>query len=208
MERASGPVQEDSVFNILFVCAGNICRSPMAEWLAVAEIRNRFGSMADQFAVASAGTHAVVGASMQPNAVEVLMERGMQPHGFAARELTPELIAGGDLILCAERDHRTAVVTIDPRTLHRTFTLREFHRLASHLTPGHIDSSSPANALGSLLRAAGRYRAHGRAPRPRDDDIKDPYGHPIAEFRRCAAVVAECLRGPFSLVEEAVYGNS
>jgi protein-tyrosine phosphatase len=204
-EHDSGP---DRRFNILFVCTGNLCRSPMAERIAMAGLHARFGPMAAQVAVASAGTRAVVGAPMAPHAATVLAERGLPAGGFVARDLSAELVADSDLVLCAAREHRSAVVRIDPRALRRTFTLPEFHRLTGSLTRGDIDQAGPVRGLASLARAAVRRRAVDRAARPGDDDIPDPIGYPVSEFRACAAVIAECLRGPLSLVEAAVHGPS
>jgi protein-tyrosine phosphatase len=204
-QHGSGPARR---FTILFVCTGNLCRSPMAERIAIAELRARFGPMAARFPVASAGTHAVVGAPMEPEAAAVLIERGLRAEGFVARELSAELVAESDLILCAAREHRSAVVTINPRALRRTFTLREFHRLAASVSPRDIGRSDPADALASLMRAAIQRRGVDPTARPGDDDIPDPIGRPISAFRACAADISGYLRGPLSLVEAAIQEHS
>jgi protein-tyrosine phosphatase len=61
--------------HILFVCTGNICRSPSAERLATAA-----GASAS-----SAGTRAVIGHPMHPESARVLRDLGGDPDGFVAR---------------------------------------------------------------------------------------------------------------------------
>src|SRR5674536_371885 len=58
-------------FSILFVCTGNICRSPVAEYLTQAALSIRLGPAAGQVLVTSAGTWGHEGAAMEPFALQV-----------------------------------------------------------------------------------------------------------------------------------------
>lgn len=80
---------------ILFVCVGNICRSPMAEVMA----RHELGA---SFDIASAGVGAVVGRGAHPIAVELMRERGLDLSGHVARQLTAEMLREYELVLTME----------------------------------------------------------------------------------------------------------
>ncbi len=75
------------VKSVLFVCTGNICRSPIAEGL----FRRLLGNRRD-IAVASAGVHAVRGQPPSLYAVQVCEEEGVDISGFRSQPLTAALI--------------------------------------------------------------------------------------------------------------------
>ncbi|WP_084223400.1 low molecular weight phosphatase family protein [Mycolicibacterium holsaticum] len=106
--------------HLLFICTGNICRSPLAERLASA--------YADQLQipdldVSSAGIRAVIGHPIHPDSAAVLQQLGGDAANFAARQLTLKVASNADLILTMTRAQRNAVLEVAPRQLHRTFTL-------------------------------------------------------------------------------------
>src|SRR3954468_20311151 len=68
--------------HVLFVCTGNICRSPTAERLALAYSA---GSNFENFTASSAGTRAVTGHPIEPVAACVLEKLGGDASDFAAR---------------------------------------------------------------------------------------------------------------------------
>ena len=85
---------------VLFVCSGNTCRSPMA-----AAIANHFcrATLPDLSAM-SAGVSAAPGSPMSADAIVALGERGV-PHRHRSQRLTRDLIAQSDLVLVMERRH-------------------------------------------------------------------------------------------------------
>lgn len=113
---------------VLFVCTGNICRSPIAERLATSR-GERIGPSG--FSASSAGTHAVIGHPIHPEAAVVLQALGGDPIAFTARQLTAKIASSADLILTMTRAHRNAVLELAPHRLQRTFTLTEASRLIS-----------------------------------------------------------------------------
>lgn len=93
-------------YNLLFVCTGNTCRSPMAEALARHAIEERAWSGVE---VASAGTGALAGSPASEEVPRVLDEDAVPLHDHQARELTPELVEWADAIFVMGPSHRVAV---------------------------------------------------------------------------------------------------
>ena len=113
--------------HVLFVCTGNICRSPTAERLAAAYAAR---SQIPDFRASSAGTRAVVAHPIHRDAARVLQQMGGDASNFAARQLTSKIASGADLVLTMTRSHRDTVLQLAPLQLNRTFTLSEAARLA------------------------------------------------------------------------------
>jgi protein-tyrosine phosphatase len=114
--------------HVLFVCTGNICRSPTAERLALAYATR---CQIPDFRASSAGTRAVIAHGIHSDAALVLEKLGGDVSNFAARQLTPTIASAADLVLTMTNAHRDVVLELAPHQLHRTFTLSEAARLAS-----------------------------------------------------------------------------
>lgn len=169
----------DDPLRILTVCTGNICRSPAAERLLRFELdRLRRPS---RVIVESAGVRAVVGHPIQEQMAGLLRADGVSAADFAARQLTPRLVGGADLILVADRRHRESVVRMAPAALRRTFMLKEFVRLALQVT--ETDRPEPVEERVRWL--IGRVpMMRGRDPVAEGaDDIADPYGGSVDDYR-------------------------
>ena len=91
--------------NILFVCHGNICRSPMAEFIFKNMLAQR--GLSDAFTVASAATSTEEiyngrGNPVYPPAHRKLMEHGIDPSGKTARQMTRADYEHYDLLICMD----------------------------------------------------------------------------------------------------------
>jgi protein-tyrosine phosphatase len=159
----------------LFVCTGNICRSPTAERLAAAYATELEIS---DFIAGSAGTRAVINHPIHPDAAPVLEKLGGDASNFAARQLTPRIASDADLVLTMTQAHRAAVLELAPRQLRRTFTLIEAARLAAEFGPDDL-SDLP------------RLRAH--LPADEALDITDPIGQDPDVFSAVGSQIAELL---------------
>ena len=188
---------------ILFVCTGNVCRSPLMERLLVARLDDSLGAgvRSGQIAVTSAGTAALVGRPMTAEAAGELIRLGGDPAGFAARRLTTAIVERADLVVTATRAHRAEVVTLAPRANRYTFTLLELSRLLRDVDPSSLPGDARSRARG--LAAAAATRRGLRPPVPAGaDDVIDPYGRGPAEYRR----TSDQLAPPVDALAGAILG--
>ena len=98
--------------NLLFVCSGNTCRSPMAEALA-RKIAERRGIK--DLSVSSAGTNAWDNVPATDEALLVGMERDIDLTGHRARKLTPAIVSEADLIFVMTPGHLEQVKQLGGR---------------------------------------------------------------------------------------------
>ena len=107
--------------NVLLVCTGNICRSPLAAALLERALKERG---IEGVAVHSAGTGAWDGAPASEGAYLVGLERGLDLSGHRARLLTRELVEEAALVLTMARHHRARVDELGGEG--RVFVLGEY----------------------------------------------------------------------------------
>jgi glycine hydroxymethyltransferase len=109
------------VKSVLFVCTGNICRSPIAEGLFRRLIANR-----KDMEVASAGVHAVCGQPPSLYAVQVCETEGVNIGDLRSQPLTAELIERATHIFAMTGAHLETIHMLFPQGIEKTFLLREF----------------------------------------------------------------------------------
>ncbi|MGC4856293.1 low molecular weight phosphatase family protein [Micromonospora sp. DT4] len=176
---------------VLFVCHANLCRSPMAEYLARRLLADR------PVLVSSAGTDARDGFEMHPYAAQIVAEEGGEPTAFTSRTLRAEHLADATLVLTATRRQRSVCTALTPGALHRTFTLRQFGRLAAAAEPPVGSADDPLEAA---ITAAAHARGRLQPAAPDADDLRDPIGGTVADFRRCAEEIERSLRPLAALI--------
>jgi glycine hydroxymethyltransferase len=106
---------------ILFICTGNICRSPMAEGIFRHIMKGR-----RDIQVMSAGIGAMEGQAPSPYAVQAVKELGIDISKQRSRQLTGELVQEADYIFGMTHSHVDTVLLLYPHAAEKTFLLREF----------------------------------------------------------------------------------
>lgn len=168
----------ESNFSVLMVCTGNICRSPLAERLLSAQVQDL-----SEVCVSSAGNHARVGEQMDAETQQIAQSYGVDDVGsHRARQISEGIVESADLILTMTRVHRRDVVELSPRVTRRTFTLREFARLAEATSDEMLgaDLKTVNGSAIETLRAAVQSVALSRSLVPSvtdaaEDEVIDPY---------------------------------
>jgi glycine hydroxymethyltransferase len=106
---------------VLFVCTGNICRSPMALGLFQRLLGNRKDIMVD-----AAGVHAVRGQPPSVHAIDVCRRRGVNISTFRSQPLTAVLVDRATHIFTMTTSHLETIHLLFPQGADKTFLLREF----------------------------------------------------------------------------------
>jgi len=102
------------MYKILFVCTGNICRSPTAE--GVLRHHVEAAGLADKVMIDSAGTHAYhVGEAPDRRSVMAAKKRGIHIDGLRARKVAPEDFREFDLILGLDSEHLQHLKRMAPK---------------------------------------------------------------------------------------------
>lgn len=107
------------VSEVLFVCTGNSCRSPLAEYLFRKRLAARLGVDGPALAargcvVSSAGAFASSGGGMSAGSIAELAARGIDGSAHRSQPLTPELVARCERIYCMTPEHREQVLDLSP----------------------------------------------------------------------------------------------
>jgi len=108
--------------NILFVCTGNTCRSPMAETLMDDAIDRSSGLRGD-VKIDSAGTFACEDAEATPEAIRVMEEKGLSLKKHEAEQFSEELAEWADIILAMAREQFEHMEVIAPEHTGKMHTL-------------------------------------------------------------------------------------
>lgn len=159
---------------ILVVCTGNICRSPLGE----AALRARLGELAS---VSSSGTYGEEGYGATEGSVTAGRELGLELATHVARRLTTSQLGAADLILAMESEHRDFSVGLMPETAARTFTLKELVTL--------LERAPIEGDLADRIAEADRRRS--LSPADGDIGVSDPWGNSIETYRRIANEIDE-----------------
>ena len=115
---------------IVMICTGNSCRSPIAEYLFRNELARRLGMPVSDLAkhgyyVSSAGTVAADGGPISEFSHKELARRGIDASAHRSRPLTIELIQRSERIFAMSYEHRRAVIDMAPSAADRVFLLDE-----------------------------------------------------------------------------------
>ncbi len=106
---------------IVFVCTGNVCRSPMAEYLLRAH-----QELGPGWDVCSAGLAAAFGIPASREAVDVMREKGINITAHSSRPLSTELVAAAALVVVMTEDHKRMMDLLYPEATDKVHLLKSF----------------------------------------------------------------------------------
>ncbi len=107
--------------NVLFICTGNVCRSPMAEAMFAQLVSDR-----EEFAVKSAGISAMAGLPASEHTAQILENRGIDSGSFRSQPLTKDLVRWATHIFSMTSGHRQAVASLFPEAEDKSYLVCEF----------------------------------------------------------------------------------
>lgn len=107
--------------NVLIVCTGNTCRSPMGEGILKSMIKN-----GDNINVLSAGVFAADGERASKNAVIALSDMNIDISGHVSHSVNSDVVDEADLILTMTNSHKSALLTMYPEAQGKTYTVCEY----------------------------------------------------------------------------------
>jgi len=196
MPQHSTPPPEGETFRLLFVCTGNICRSPVAEIMARHILIGKLGGRAAaRFQISSAGVGAVVGEMMHPQTRDELSPWGLDglvAGEFRARQLRSSMVRRADLVLGANVRHRSAIVEREPAGLRTTFALREFAALVDAVDEASLPVEDPVKRATELVDQARMLRGLVRMD-SEDLEVPDPMGGPQSAHHQAVELVTDAV---------------
>jgi len=139
--------------SVLFICAANICRSPMAQGLLIAKTRE----IDETWSVDSAGVYARPGVAPAPYTLEILRAQEVDLSAHRSQPVNAELVAQFDLILTMERGQKEALRAAFPQHKHKIFLLSEMvglnQEIVDPIGQPFIDYQKTAEEIDGIIRS-------------------------------------------------------
>ena len=168
--------------NVLFVCTGNICRSPMAQGLFADLVRGR-----RDIEVGSAGIGAIGGQPPSVHSVEVMAEIGLDIRHIRSKPLSAELVRKADFIFVMTYGHLDSIFLLFPAAAEKTFLLREFE---TDLPVMDREVSDPIGQSRETYREC-RNQIRAALPRLLDLVLRSTYDETRVTARKKVALAAD-----------------
>ncbi|WP_098749235.1 low molecular weight protein arginine phosphatase [Paenibacillus sp. EZ-K15] len=180
--------------NILFVCTGNTCRSPMAEGM----LRKLAKQRGIPLETKSAGVSAVDGMPVSHHTESILRDQDIQER-LVSKPLTANLVEWSDLILTLTQSHKQYAIRQFPHAADKMHTLKEFVEDDRQVLDDLREQDSLyaalelARSLGRDVSERDRERLIELRQRIPSFDISDPFGGSREEYEATAAEIRTAL---------------
>jgi protein-tyrosine phosphatase len=165
---------------VLVVCTGNLCRSP----LVAALLERELDRTSVKASVSSAGTAAPFMSTPDKRLLRTAGEHGLDLSAHRSRALSPAMLDDADLVLVMTAEHRRQIEALSATAASRTVLLRAAAWKAQLMRGGELPFTQWVERLTADVPVA---------ERPRLDltnDIPDPIGGPLREYRAMAEEVS------------------
>ncbi len=110
--------------SIIFICTGNICRSPMAHWYMQKRIDDMKKS--EEYLISSCGTNTYGGERATQNAIQAIAKYGVNMENHRSTNISDVDLSTYDLIICMTENHKDIVLFTYPNIKDKIFTLKEY----------------------------------------------------------------------------------
>jgi protein-tyrosine phosphatase len=151
-----------------------------------------------QLDVRSAGVSAYNDSPISENSTQILREKGFVEK-LKSSALTADMVSWADLILTMTESHKSHAAQKHPEAIDKLYTLKEF-AVGDTSVQGHMEELDSLvaelqvkQALSQPISDRERRQLAALQQRIPDFDIVDPYGGSIADYRRCAEEIEQCL---------------
>lgn len=168
---------------VLFICTGNICRSPMGELL--------LPQFMPDLESDSAGTRGLVSHEIAPNSKMAARPAWHRFQQLPRETSHPANRAGRDLILCFEHEQRKEIAVIAPTAARKTFLINDFANMCVYCKEqGYMEGNTRQEKLESVIDNASMIRPMI----PDTNNVEDPIGKDFAVYQAAYNEICKALQ--------------
>jgi protein-tyrosine-phosphatase len=127
IESYMGTYSFDDIFSVLFVCTGNMCRSPLAEGILRKKISEECSeNLRDKILAQSCGIYAYDGNKASESAVRAAANNQIDISTIRSKPINRVLVEQSDLIFTLSIDHLNFIQENFPSARHKTYLMKTF----------------------------------------------------------------------------------
>ena len=149
-------IKDFSTVQIMFVCTGNTCRSPMAELFCKKYLAEKFNCNLDElsnfgYKVISAGASAYPEMPASHEVIDICSQKGIDASSHSSTLLTPELVEQSDYIFTMSSSHLSRVIDLCPKAEAKCTLLAKGIDIPDPIGGGNLVYQACAQSLDQAL---------------------------------------------------------